>query len=262
MALALSPRCTVYALPADQWSIEHVGAHRPSSGEGDGVLVAARRAVGDRPLALKVDSEIPIGKGLGSSGAAFVAGTAAALLAVGEEPSHDRVFRLASELEGHDDQVAASVYGGLILVPAEGLPIRLPLHPSLRPVVAVPDTRLPTAKGRAVLGESFPRDVVIRSLARVATLTAGLITGDPGMLAAAHGDEIHEAPRAHLSPEVGRLMEVARRAGAFHAARSGAGPSVVAFVGLEGVEAVSRAFREAGADVIDDGVDTAGLVLR
>lgn len=259
MALALSPRCTVYASPADEWSVEHLGAQRPSAGEGDGVLVAARRAVGDRPLALRVESEIPIGKGLGSSGAAFVAGTAAALRAVGEEPSHDRVFRLAADLEGHDDQVAASVYGGLILVPAEGLPMRLPLHPNLRPVVAVPEARLPTVEGRAVLSQNLARDVVIRSLARVAALTAGLITGDPGMLAAAHGDEIHEAPRAHLSPEVGRLIEVARRAGAFHAARSGAGPSVVAFVALEGVAAVSHAFREAGADVID-AIDTSGLV--
>ncbi len=260
MALALSPRCTVYARPADAWSVEHVGLHRPSGSGGDGVLAAARHAVGERPLALRVESEIPIGKGLGSSGAAFVAGTAAALHAVGEEPSHDRVYRLAAEMEGHPDQVAASVYGGLILVPAEGLPMRLPLHPSLRPVVAVPETRLPTSEGRAVLARSLPHDLVIRSLARVAALTAGLITGDPEMLAAAHGDEIHEAPRAHLSPEVGRLIEVARRAGAFHAARSGAGPSVVALVALEGVEAVSNAFREAGTDVINDAIDTAGLI--
>jgi len=213
-----------------------------------------------RPLTLKVDSEIPIGKGLGSSAAAFVAGTAAALRAVGEEPPHDRVFRLAAEMEGHPDQVAASVYGGLIMVPAEGLPMRLPLHPSLRPVVAVPDTRLPTEEARAVLARNLPRDLVIRSLARVAALTAGLISGDPELLAAAHGDEIHEAPRDHLSPEVGRLIEVARRAGAFHAARSGAGPSVVAIVGLEAVDSVSRAFRKAGAEVINDAIDTAGLV--
>ncbi|HIE21591.1 MAG TPA: homoserine kinase [Acidimicrobiia bacterium] len=261
MALALKPRCTVHAQPADEWSVEHVGGHRPGNGEGDGVLVAARRAVGEsRPLTLKVDSEIPIGKGLGSSAAAFVAGTAAALRAVGEEPPHDRVFRLAAEMEGHPDQVAASVYGGLIMVPAEGLPMRLPLHPSLRPVVAVPDTRLPTEEARAVLARNLPRDLVIRSLARVAALTAGLISGDPELLAAAHGDEIHEAPRDHLSPEVGRLIEVARRAGAFHAARSGAGPSVVAIVGLEAVDSVSRAFRKAGAEVINDAIDTAGLV--
>jgi homoserine kinase len=260
MALALSPRCTVYAQPADEWTVEHVGDHRPTGGEGDGVLAAARRTVGNRPLSLRVASEIPIGKGLGSSAAAFGAGTAAALRAVGEQPPHDRVFRLAAEMEGHSDQVAASVYGGLILMPAEGLPMRLPLHPSLRPVVAVPDTRLPTEEARAVLAQVLPRELVIRSLARVAALTAGLISGDPGMLAAAHGDEIHEAPRDHLSPEVKRLIEVARRAGAFHAGRSGAGPSVVAIVGLEAVESVSRAFREAGAQVIEDAIDTVGLI--
>jgi homoserine kinase len=209
---------------------------------------------------MTVESEIPIGKGLGSSAAAFVAGAAAALRAVGEEAQPDRVFRLAKELEGHDDQVASAVYGGLVLIPAEGLPIRLPFHPSLRPVVAVPSTDLPTYQARAILSKEISRDIVIRSLGRVSALTAGLITGDPGMLSAAHGDEIHEAPRAHLSPEVSHLMDVARRAGALHAARSGAGPSVVAIATSETADRIAAAFIEAGASAINEPMETTGLV--
>lgn len=260
MALALKPRCTVRARMSDEWAIEHHGELRPTGTEADGVVLAARHAVGDRPLALSVETEVPLGKGLGSSAAAFVAGAAAAFRAVGEEASPDRVFRIATELEGHADQTAAAVYGGLIVIPAEGLPLRLPFHPSLRAVVAVPVTHLPTHRARAVLAPDLPMEVVIRSLGRVTGLTAGLITGDLDLLASAHGDEIHEAPRADLSPEVVELMEVARRAGAIHAARSGAGPSVVAFATVETADRVAGAFRQAGADAINEPMDTTGLI--
>lgn len=260
IALALSPRCVVTARPSEEWSVEHIGQHRLPAGESDGVVAAAQRAVGDRPLRLEVTNGVPLGKGLGSSAAAFVAGAAAALRAHGEDASPDRVFRIAADMEGHADQAAAAVYGGLALIPAEGMPMRLPIHPSLRPVVAVPETKLPTYQARAVLPDAYRRDVMIRSMGRVAALTAGLITGDPGMLAAAHGDEVHEAFRDGLSPEVGELIDLARRTGALHAARSGAGPSVVAFVTRETSERVVEAFIDWGADVIDDSVEPRGLI--
>lgn len=260
LAMALSPRCMVRASVADSWSVEHVGAHRPVPGEADGVVAAAQRAIGGRPLAIEVENNVPLGRGLGSSAAAFVAGAAAALRAVGDDASPDRIFRIAADMEGHADQAAAAVYGGLVLIPAEGMPMRLPIHPSLRPIVAVPETRLPTVKARAVLPTSYGRDVMIRSLARMAALTAGLTTGDPEMLAAAHGDEVHEAPRVELSPEVAEMIDVARRAGALHAARSGAGPSVLALATQETAGRVAAAFGEWGATVIDDPVETTGLV--
>lgn len=260
LAMALPLRCQVTAEPADEWSVEHLSEHRPSPGEPDGVVNAARAAAGDRPLALVVHNHVPLGRGLGSSAAAFVAAVAASLRAIGDDAPPDRVFRLAAEIEGHADQPAAAVYGGLVLIPAEGMPMRLPINPSLRPVIAIPDTKLPTSHARAVLPDDYPRDVVVRSLGRMAALTAGLITADPEMLAAAHGDEIHEAPRDDLSPEVGELIEVARRAGALHAARSGAGPSVVAIATLESAGAVEAAFREWGADVVNSSVETSGLI--
>jgi homoserine kinase len=260
LAMALSPRCVVRARTADEWTVEHGGLHRPVTNEVDGVIAAAQRAIGDRPLSIEVENDVPLGRGLGSSAAAFVAGAAAALRAVGDDASPDRVFRIAADMEGHADQAAAAVYGGLVLVPAEGMPMRLPIHPTLRPVVAVPDTRLPTVKARAVLPASYPRDVMIRSLSRIAALTAGLTTGDPEMLSAAHGDEVHEAPRVDLSPEVSELIDVARRAGALHAARSGAGPSVIALATQETAGKVAAAFAEWGAEVIDDPVETTGLI--
>ncbi|MDF2730759.1 MAG: homoserine kinase [Acidimicrobiia bacterium] len=225
------------------------------------MISAARVVVGDGfPLALQVDAEIPIGKGLGSSAAASVAGIAAALRLTGEKPSHDRVYRLAVELEGHADNVAAAVYGGLSLVPAEGMPLRLPIHPGLQVVLAVPDSHLLTEQARRVIEHSHPQDRVLRSLSRVSALTAGLITGDPDLLGAAHGDEIHEQPRDEISPEVAGLIEVGKRAGALHAARSGAGPSVIAFCTSDSRERVAAAFTEAGVDALTPQLATTGLV--
>jgi homoserine kinase len=261
MALALELRCVVKAEPADSWAVEHIGSNRPAPGEADAVLIAARMAVGDQaPLRLTVDNAIPIGKGLGSSSAAFVSGVAAALRATGSEANPDHVFRVAADLEGHDDNVAAAVYGGLALVPAEGMPVRLPIHPSLHPVIAVPPTRLSTKKARSAIATSFSREVAVRSLARVAALTAGLITADPELLAAAHGDEIHELVRSDLSPEVEKMIAVARGAGAFHAARSGAGPSVLALVGNDGLDDLLAALEALGVDALQPGVATTGLV--
>jgi homoserine kinase len=250
----------VRARPAEEWSVTHLGEHSPTDMEHDGVVAAARRAIGQRPLEIEVENRVPLGRGIGSSAAAFVAGAAAALRAIGDGATPDRVFRVAADMEGHSDQAAAAVYGGLVVTPAEGMPLRLPIHPSLRPVVAVPETRLPTQEARAVLPASYPRPVVIRSVARTAALTAGLITGDPELLAAAHGDEIHETPRDAMSPEVGKLIDVAKRAGALHAARSGAGPSVVAIATAETADQVAAAFREWGVEVIADPVETRGLI--
>jgi homoserine kinase len=262
LALALDIRCRVTATPAEEWAIKHIGDYQPESGAVDCVLTAAKRTVGEgSPLAIEVESGVPIGKGLGSSAAAFVAGSAAALLAVGDEAHPDQVFRMASEMEGHSDNVAAAVYGGLVLVPAEGMPIRLPLHPGLRIVVAVPEGVLPTYHARTVIDSTHPHDLVRRSLARVTALTAGLITGDAETLAAAHGDEIHEAPRAQLSPEVDDLIESAKKAGAMHAARSGAGPSVLALCAVDQETRVAAALEEAGLEVLRPSIASTGLIV-
>jgi homoserine kinase len=261
IALAIELRCQVTATPADEWSVEHVGPFRPAPGDRDAVVLAARRAVGEEfPLALEVNTVVPLAKGLGSSAAAFVSGVAAALRARDGDADFDTVYRIAAELEGHDDQVAASVYGGLMVVPGDEPPLRLPLHPSLRPILAVPEVNQPTGPAREILEPRQPLDLVIRTLGRVSVLTAGLITGDPAFLAAAHGDEIHEGPRNALGPVVARLMEVGRQAGALHVSRSGAGPSVLALADADGAARVTAAFADLGVMVIDRPIATTGLI--
>lgn len=245
-------------MPADGWSLGQSGAHRPKQGDGDHVLEVAK-AVSATPLAIEVDSDVPISKGLGSSAAISVATIAASLKAQGEEVDLDRVFRVAAELEGHADNVAAAVYGGLTLVPAEGMPIRIPIHPKLHVVIALPEGELATSKAREVVAVSHPQGRVLRSLARISALTAGLITGDPEMLRAAHGDEIHEAPRDAISPEVGKLIDVALQSGALHAARSGSGPAVLALCLAETMSEVVGGFERAGVESLTPRLASTGL---
>ncbi|MDH3259483.1 MAG: homoserine kinase [Acidimicrobiia bacterium] len=232
LALALELRCTVTAELSVDWRVDHVGAHSPDSLAQDAVLAAAQRAVGiERPLHLTVSSEIPVARGLGSSAAAYAAGALAAWRATGIEPVPRRVFDLVSSLEGHADNAAAAVFGGLQAVTISGDAYPLVLHPNLLPVLAVPTAVLLTSDARAALPDSVSRYVAVRSLQRAVALVQGLRTADRALLAAAAGDEIHEEPRTGLNPQAAELITAARDAGALFACWSGAGPSVLALSG-------------------------------
>ncbi len=262
LALGLELRCRVRASLSDTWSIEHGVGQRPDADSDDAVMAAARAAVGSqRPLRLEVSNDIPIGRGLGSSAAALAAGAAASLAARNGEADPDRVFELVAGIEGHPDNAAAAVYGGLVVVTAGGRPLRLDIHPSLRPVVAVPNEVFFTADARRVVPDSAPRAVVVRTVARTAALIGGFLTGDPELLAAAQGDEIHEAPRSLVRPETEQLLERARAAGALHVAWSGSGPSMLAMVAEGDRQSVAAALASEGVDILSLDVAYTGLIV-
>lgn len=253
LALALELRCRVIAEPATQWSVTHLSENAPEGDAEDAVLAAARLAA-DRPLALKVDNDIPLGRGLGSSSAAFAAGALAGFRAVGIEPDTDQLFRLVAGLEGHPDNAAAAVLGGFVLVDGAGHPHRLPWSDRWRVVVAIPNLPYRTSDARRVLPASYSVDVVVRSLGRVSALLAGLAAGDAALLAGAAGDELHEAPRNRIRADVEDLIGVAMTSGAVHSCWSGAGPSVLALTTVDHVNAVAKAMQSTMGEV--------GLVRR
>lgn len=253
LALAVSRRCTVSAEPADEWSI--YSGDESASEE----TVAMVRAVAGEvdPHSVRIDSEIPAGRGLGSSGAVLVAVAAA----VGESDRR-RLFEAASLVEGHADNVAASVFGGLVAVGADGSINRLSVHPSLHLVIAVPDEVLLTVEARAVLPDVVPRDVAVRTAARLATLIEALRTGSGDSFAAALGDEMHEKPRGAITQTPAMLIEAALDAGSSFAAWSGAGPSVVAIALEETLEAITGSMEQALAgagSVLDLDIDREGV---
>ena len=181
--------------------------------------------------------------------------------AVGESDRR-RLFEAASLVEGHADNVAASVFGGLVAVGADGSINRLAVHPSLHVVIAVPDEVLRTVEARAMLSDVVPRDVAVRTAARLATLIEALRTGSGDAFAAALGDEMHEEPRRAITQTPAMLIEAALGAGSTFAAWSGAGPSVVAFALEETLEAVTDSLEQALAgagSVLDLDIDREGV---
>ncbi len=260
VALALDLRCRATVSVADAWSVRSGGVD-PGPEATAFVLRAARAAAGDdQPLAVEIDSDVPRSSGLGSSAAVAASVAAAAQRATGGSPTGGALYRLVAGLEGHPDNAAAVVHGGLVAVAGDTV-MRLELSPLLHPVVAVPDEELLTWEARQALPADVPHGAAARSVARAIALVEGLRSADRGLLAEAAGDELHESYRAVLAPGTAKLVAAARGAGALHAAWSGAGPSVLALALAADVESVRRALAGTlGEDgrVLTPEVDAAG----
>ena len=257
LALALALRCRVTVELAEGWEV--MGPDGVADDTLQGLVWGVAGAA--PPHRVTVDSDIPIGKGLGSSAALRVA-AAAALEASSGEVRLERVFRSAAGAEGHSDNAAAAVHGGLVAVGPGGEIRRLALHPSLVVAVAVPDQALSTDEARMVLPAEVSRGVAVRTAARIAFLVEGLRTADPDAFREAAGDELHEQPRHHLSPLSFAVAGAARDAGALHAAWSGAGPSVIAITTEDHIDAVHHIMEEALGGlgvVLEPGVDREGV---
>lgn len=186
-----------------------------------------------------IRSKIPLSGGLGSSAAAYVAG----LLAADHLFELDAdVFGLASELEGHPDNVAAALNGGFVIC-ADGQVTRLDPPTGLEAVVVVPDAGVRTKAARAALPAEVPMADAVFNTAHGALLALGLARGDWELLARGLDDRLHQPHREHLFP---RSMELVRRApslGALGATISGAGPSVLVWCHYEATASVVEALR-------------------
>jgi homoserine kinase len=199
--------------------------------EGHPAVVAFRRMGGIGPLCTK--TSIPSGRGLGFSGAARVAGALAALLQRhGSEISvahrAAEVFALCSELEGHADNVAASLYGGCVAT-AAGRVVRIPLPVQPAVVVWIPPSQTSTEASRTALPATVPYQDAVFNVGRVATLIAALSSGDMDALKDASQDRLHQSYRFGASPQSSTAIDAALAAGAWAAWLSGSGPTVAAF---------------------------------
>ena len=228
-----------------------------------GFAAACRNGGRDVPrLTLTADSDIPVGRGLGSSAAAVVAGAAAAstLLEIGLTP--EALLTLCAEIEGHPDNVAPAVFGGATLAlhrPADGfLAVPLEVHSSIAFVFVVPDFLLETKRARAALPLSVPHTTAAVAAARGAALVHGLATGDSAVLAIALDDVLHVPHRRALVRGYDVVTTAACAAGAHGATLSGSGPTIVALAPSERAGAVASAMCRAWQDV---GVKTEPFVV-
>jgi homoserine kinase len=171
----------------------------------------------------RIGSSIPLSGGLGSSAAAIVAG----LMAADHMFELDApIFQLATEIEGHPDNVAASIYGGVVICGSEGVN-RLEPPDDLEAVLVVPEKPVRTAEARAALPKMVPLKDAAANISAVAQLIVGLADSDYVALSAGLADRLHQPYRAHLYPQSALLVEHARDHGAIGATISGAGPTVL-----------------------------------
>jgi len=222
---------------------------------------------------IEADSAIPVGRGLGSSAAACVAGAFAAndLLALGFDA--DAIVNVAANIEGHPDNVAPAVHGGAVLgvrtaaahdPTAGGAWYVAPLgvDPSLRLAFAIPDFEIATRAARSVL----PRDVefatAVDAAARAAALVAGLASADRSLLRAGFDDVLHVPHRRALVPGYDAVVAAAIAHGAYGATLSGSGSSLVAVAPASRAAAVAAAMCDAwrGIGVVAEALVSAGEV--
>jgi homoserine kinase len=188
----------------------------------------------------RIRSEIPLVGGLGSSAAAIVAGLVAA----------DHLFELdadvlgaATELEGHPDNVAAALRGGVVVC-ADGTADRIEVPAGLEAVLVVPGEPVRTAEARAAMPAEVPVADAVFTGAHTALLTLGLATGDWDKLARGLADRLHQPRRAHLYPRSMEVVERAAELGALGATISGAGPTVLVWCQYEQTPGVHARLRE------------------
>jgi homoserine kinase len=198
----------------------------------------------------RIRSAIPLSGGLGSSAAAYVAGLTAADALVrgggGDLLAH------AAQLEGHPDNVAAALRGGLVIC-ADGSAVRLDPPAGLEALLVVPREAVRTAQARAALPATVPMGDAVANVAHGALLVLGLERGDWELVARGLQDRLHEPHRAHLYPRSAALRARAAGLGALGATISGAGPTVLVWCLADRADAVESALRreaESWADVV------------
>jgi homoserine kinase len=187
---------------------------------------------------LRCVNGIPHGRGLGSSAAAIIGGIvlARAMVTDGQDRLSDSdVLQLALRMEGHPDNLSASLHGGFTIawLEADGFGdlVRMQPHRAVRPVVLVPSNEVPTVTARAMLPDCVPFTDAVCNVSRAALLVHAMTT-DPSRLMPATEDRMHQQARSSAYPESVALVERLRAAGV-PAVISGAGPSVLAFAAEE-----------------------------
>ncbi|NLG65041.1 MAG: homoserine kinase [Actinobacteria bacterium] len=250
----LGPGFDCLGLALDLWnearfSVEGTGLRVTSDGEASGrvpqdegnlVAQAALRVFREVdmpfPAGVRIDCgvRIPLASGLGSSSAAIVAGVLGANELLGRPLTRDRLLGLAAEIEGHPDNVAAALLGGLVIVVRKGarLLTKRILVPEVHVAVAVPQLDFSTQAARAGLPTEVLLSDAVYNLGRTPLVVEALRTGDFELLGEVMDDRLHQASRLKLIPGGRAAWLAALKAGAAAVAVSGSGPSLVAFVSL------------------------------
>ena len=187
------------------------------------------------PLGIKlhIDSQVPISRGLGSSSTCIVAGVFAASELLNLSLSREEVLLIASEIEGHPDNVAPAILGGIITAAStEGRVYynKIPLGRDIKFIALIPGFELSTPLSRSVLPDTIPRADGVFNISRVSLLISSLVTGNLENLSVACEDKLHQPYRASLIPDYRAIVDKCWELSASAVFLSGAGPTILALV--------------------------------
>jgi homoserine kinase len=222
------------------------------------------------PVELTIVNAIPLGKGMGSSAAALVAGVVMASEVLGLDFDHARVLQEAAAMEGHPDNVAACVLGSIVASGVDGegraRAVRMELHPSYNVGVIVPNFVLPTVEARRALPETYSKADAIFNIQRSTLLIAALSSGITSAFPMALEDRMHQPYRGPLVPGLDEIVNL-RAPGLLGCALSGAGPSILVFHerGHQGVcELVREVFLRHGSssEIVCRSISRNGYCVR
>lgn len=224
-----------------------------------------------RGLDVEVSSDIPLGRGLGASAAARAAGLVAANSFLGGVLSEQELLDLGTELEGHADNIAPALYGGLqvcAVLDSRVSRVPVPLHAGLRCAGFTPAFSMPTHETRALLPKRLSRADAVHNSSRAALLVAALSTGRWDVLGIATDDRLHQRPRSKLFPHMYDLFDAANQAGAHGTYLSGGGSTIIALVSPDQAETVGAAITAAaegygiaGTPFVVDPCSTGAVIL-
>ena len=226
---------------------QRIDAHHPAAK----AFVAAGGADG---VSIWLRSAIPMGRGLGFSGAAHVGGAALAAALGGDDPDTalaaglDGILDVAAKLEGHGDNAAASMLGGIVAwVGGRALPLRIgPRLAAASVVTWIPDTTTSTDRSRRTLPDQFDRVDVVDNLGRVAQMVMAVEHDDPALLVGATDDRLHQRVRLPRIPGAGDALDAGVAAGAWCGWLSGSGPTVALLTGADAAGEVIAALPGSG----------------
>jgi len=247
-----------------KFSIEKSGRQIHATGEGAEVIATEKnnlllkafdracRKLGCEPppLQIKMHNSIPLKRGLGSSGAAIVAGLVGANSLLGKKLSQQQLLDLANEMEGHPENASASLLGGLTVNGSENGKVRL--HRFLLPedwaaAAFIPALEIATHDARRVLPEILPRHDAVNNVQRVAVLVAAFAKRDAALLSFGVQDWLHQPYRKVLIPGFDDILAAAYEAGAFAAFLSGSGSTLLAICAKPKAKKISAAMARAAA---------------
>ena len=266
VGIAVTRYLTIEVLePADAWVIEHdLGAGIPTDEKNLLLSTALSISTDMQPHRIKMTSEVPLARGLGSSSSVIVAGIELANQLANLQLSDAEKLRIATEIEGHPDNVAPAIFGNMVIASYIGEDVQYVTadFPSCDLVAFVPSYQLKTSDSRNVLPKewSYKEAVAASSVANVAI--AALLKGD--LLMAGRSielDHFHERYRQSLVKEFPQVKEVAHAHGAYATYLSGAGPTIMNLLAPEHTAAFVAALEKLGLDgqIFQLKIDTFGV---